>query len=613
MDATGKYSIVRKIADGGMAEIFLARLEGTRGFHKQVVLKRIRSALIADPQFRNMLIDEAHVAMGLNHGNIAQVLELGESSGHYFLALELVDGWSLSEVIKRANAAGLPLPIELSLYIVVEVCRALSYAHQQTVKGVPMGIVHRDVSPQNVLVSEQGEVKLTDFGIAKARTNTEQTSRGVVKGKISYMSPEQAAGGEIDHRSDLFSLGIVLYAMVTGKLPFEGGAPLEVMVRIQAGEYPAPDKVNKKLGKELVQVIQKAMTLRKEDRYQNAEAMLLAVERVLRDGFPPTGRTELKAFLDELHRRDGVLPISRAASATTETEVSKDPVEIGSSMMLTTPEPVQRPVPRRSGERPRPKRSGSARRAVLGIVGAVGLVLVLVVMLSPEPASRSKPPESAPPETAVVTATPAPPPPPDPSPPPAPAPAPEATPAPTPEAVAAQEATATDAGSAEVDEDEAHLMAEAVADPKDVVIGEEDGTAEDDPPASASAPPVATPEPAPAPTPEPAKPTPEPIKTATAPPPPPRRDPPKPAPAPTPPKPDTVSVLITSQPVGAVVKLKSRVFGKTPIPLRFKTGIIFELTFVKDGFATTSKRFLVTKKKDQKVVAYLSAVPRKRR
>src|SRR4051794_6906533 len=186
MSSSEKYSILRKIADGGMAEIFLAQMEGARGFQKRVVLKRIRSAFIADPQFRNMLIDEAHIAMGLNHGNIAQVLELGESSGRYFLALELVDGWSLSEAIKRANTAGLPLPVELSLYIVVEVCRALSYAHNQTVKGQPMGIVHRDVSPQNVLVSDQGEVKLTDFGIAKARTKTEQTGIGVVKGKISY-------------------------------------------------------------------------------------------------------------------------------------------------------------------------------------------------------------------------------------------------------------------------------------------------------------------------------------------------------------------------------------------------------------------------------------------
>ena len=608
MEGTDKYSIVRKIADGGMAEIFLARLEGTRGFQKQVVLKRIRSALIADPQFRNMLIDEAHIAMGLNHGNIAQVLELGESNGRYFLALELVDGWSLSEVIKRARNADLPLPVELALYTVVEVCRALSYAHNQTVKGLPMGIVHRDVSPQNVLVSHQGEVKLTDFGIAKARTKTEQTSIGVVKGKIAYMSPEQASGAELDHRSDLFSLGIVLYSMVTGKMPFEGGTPMEVMVRIQAGDFTPPDKVNKKIGKELSQVIQRAMALKPGDRYQTADAMLTAVERVLRAEYPPTGRTELKAFLDDLQERDGIPPISRAATPTSETEVSKDPVEIGSSMHLTTPSP------RRSAERPRPsaersrpsKRRGGPQRTVLALVGGVGLVLILVVMLSPE---KHEPPPPAPPiaapQAAPITApiaapiaapqvAPTPPvaqpdPPPAPAPEPAPTPEPEQAAAPAPEA-------APDAGlaAAEADEDEDHLLAEAIPDAKDVVIGEDDGAPEEAP---------APPAPPPAPPVQDVAKTAPPVKVATATPP--RKAPaPKPAPKPDP-KADTVSVLITSQPPGAVVKLKKRVFGKTPIPLRFRTGIIFELTFVKNGFTPTAKRFLVTKKKDQKVIAYL--------
>jgi len=588
MDGTDKYSIVRKIADGGMAEIFLARFEGRRGFQKQVVLKRIRSALIADPQFRNMLIDEAHIAMGLNHGNIAQVLELGESNGRYFLALELVDGWSLSEVIKRARSVDLPLPVELALYVVVEVCRALSYAHNQTVKGQPMGIVHRDVSPQNVLVSDQGEVKLTDFGIAKARNKTEQTGIGVVKGKIAYMSPEQASGAELDHRSDLFSLGICLYSMAAGKMPFEGGTPMEVMVRIQAGDFTPPEKVNKKIGKELSQVIQKAMALKPGDRYQTADAMLLAVERVLRNEYPPTGRTELKAFLGELHERDGVPPISRAASPTAETEMSKDPVEIGSSMQLTTPSP------RRSAERPRPsaeqvrpsRRRGGSRRTVLALVGGVGVVLLAFVLLSPE--KRAPAPETPPPPEPAPQVTKAEPPP-TPAPalsatpapaPPEPAPEPATTPAPEPAAAAPEPEATPDAGlaAAEADEDEEHLLAETVPDAKDVVIDEADGTPEEAPPAPA--------------------PQPEPVKT------PPRKDPPRPAPKPDP-KADTVSVLITSQPAGAVVKLKSRVFGKTPIPLRFRTGIIFELTFVKNGYTPTAKRFLVTKKKDQKVVAYL--------
>jgi len=618
MDGTDKYAIVRKIADGGMAEIFLARFEGRRGFQKQVVLKRIRSALIADPQFRNMLIDEAHIAMGLNHGNIAQVLELGESNGRYFLALELVDGWSLSEVIKRARSVDLPLPVELALYVVVEVCRALSYAHNQTVKGQPMGIVHRDVSPQNVLVSDQGEVKLTDFGIAKAKTKTEQTSIGVVKGKIAYMSPEQASGGELDHRSDLFSLGICLYSMATGKMPFEGGAPMEVMVRIQAGDFTPPDKVNKKIGKELSQVIQKAMALKPGDRFQTADAMLLAAERVLRNEYPPTGRTELKAFLQELHERDGIPPISRAASPTAETELSKDPVEIGSSMQLTTPSPRrsgERPRPsaerpRPSAERPRPsRRRGGTRRTVLALVGGVGLVLVGFVLLSTEkhpPAPAETPPPAPPPPVAKAEPPPAPAPATPVATPPAPPPEAQAeapaTPAPevTPEPATAAPATETtpDAGlAAEADEDEDHLLAETVPDAKDVVIGEEDGAPEEAPPApTPPAPPPALPaQNAPPP------PRPEPVKVAVANPP-----PKKPAPPPKPdPKADTVSVLITSQPAGAVVKLKSRVFGKTPIPLRFRTGITFELTFVKNGYTPTAKRFLVTKKKDQKVVAYL--------
>jgi serine/threonine-protein kinase len=567
--------------------------------------------------------------MGLNHGNIAQVLELGESDGRYFLAMELVDGWSLSEVIKRARNADLALPLELSLYVVVEVCRALSYAHNQTVKGQPMGIVHRDVSPQNVLISDQGEVKLTDFGIAKARTKTEQTGIGVVKGKIAYMSPEQASGAELDHRSDLYSLGIVLYSMVTGKLPFEGGAPVEVMVRIQAGDFTPPDKVKPKLNKELTQLIMKAMAPRPADRFQTAEAMLLAAEKVLRHQFPPTGRTELKAFLDELHGRDGVPPISRAPTAPTpaDVELSKDPVEVGSSMMLTTPEPVQRPpprwsgeVPRRSGERPRP-RGGGAQRKVLLVVAGVGVLLFLFVMLHPDPASTTAPaPAPAPPPPAQAQVTP----PPQPQPPPPQAPQAEAAPAPAPEPE--PEAAAPDAGAAvavsedqDQDEDEDKLMSEAVANATNVVIGEEDEVAEASPieegtPLPQPEPQAAAPAaPAPAPPVPPAPPRPAPSKPATTTTD--RRDPPKPA-APAPPRADsTVSVLVTSQPAGAVVKLKKRVFGKTPIPLRFKTGLIFELTFVKNGFAPTNKRFLVTTRKDQKVVAVLAShpAPRKRR
>ena len=200
MARPGRYRVLRKIADGGMAEIFLATQRGAEGFERPVVLKRILAALVADPQFPNVLIDEAHVAMALNHSNIVQVLDLGHAGGRYFLVLEFVDGWDLNLIINRVNAVSFVLPPELALYISAEVCRGLSYAHARTRDGKALGIVHRDVSPHNVLVSEQGEVKLTDFGIAKALGRRERTGAGIIKGKLAFMSPEQASGAVLDAR-----------------------------------------------------------------------------------------------------------------------------------------------------------------------------------------------------------------------------------------------------------------------------------------------------------------------------------------------------------------------------------------------------------------------------
>ena len=235
-----RYRAVQKIADGGSAEVFLAEQQGAAGFKRLVVLKRIRTELYADSQYREMLIEEAHLAMMLHHSNLVEVLDVGEANGRYFLVMELVDGWTLHQIMRRARDAGMPLPPELAVYIAGEICRALAYAHLRSEGGQPLGIVHRDVCPNNVLVSMHAEVKLTDFGIAKARTRTTHTKVGMIKGKPAFMSPEQTRAEVLDARSDLFSVGTVLYSLLTDKLPFPGPSDHELLIQVSGMEVASP-------------------------------------------------------------------------------------------------------------------------------------------------------------------------------------------------------------------------------------------------------------------------------------------------------------------------------------------------------------------------------------
>lgn len=332
----GRYTVLRKLANGGMAEIFLATQQGHEGFQKPVVLKRILGSISSDPQFRNMLIDEAHISMSLTHSNIVQVLDLGLAGGRYFLALELVDGWDLGHVLHRSRLAGWPLPAPLGLYVVAEVCRALAYAHaKRTLDGQSLGIVHRDVSPNNVLISEHGEVKLTDFGIAKAMKKREHTGTGVVKGKVAFMSPEQGLGKPIDARSDLFSLGTLLYLVTTGVRPFEAPTDLETLLRVQQAEFRSPAEVRPDLAPDVVNIILRAMQQSPEDRYPSADEMLVDLERALRADFGGVGQTELKQFLAELERRDGIPPIARAQPVVESQDQSSGPALLeGNAVVL---------------------------------------------------------------------------------------------------------------------------------------------------------------------------------------------------------------------------------------------------------------------------------------
>src|SRR3954467_9419786 len=258
MATHGRLTILGKLADGGMAEIFLAVQHGAEGFEKPVVLKRILTQYSADQQFRNMLLDEAHISMSLQHSNIVQVLDLGVAAGRYFLVLELVDGWDLERILQRAAAAGMVWPAALGLFVTTQVCRALAYAHGKTRDGKALGIVHRDISPNNVLISDHGEVKLADFGIAKAQRKREQTAAGVIKGKVAYMSPEQALGAALDRRSDIFSVGSMLYRMMTDKLPFEAGSDMDSLIRVQKAEFKPPEQVRPTVSPAVSAIIMKA-------------------------------------------------------------------------------------------------------------------------------------------------------------------------------------------------------------------------------------------------------------------------------------------------------------------------------------------------------------------
>jgi eukaryotic-like serine/threonine-protein kinase len=224
----GKYDLLALLATGGMAEIWLARVSGMAGFEKLVVIKRLLDKLAIDSDYVEMFLDEARINARLTHSNIVQVLELGQVEGKYFMAMEFVPGLSVSQVGKRATKQLGTVPQEVACGIIAQACSGLHYAHEKTMPdGSPLNIVHRDVSPQNLIVTYEGLVKVLDFGIAKADHRQSQTRTGLVKGKFSYMSPEQCLGQGLDRRSDVFALGIVLFELCTARRLFKRGSTYE--------------------------------------------------------------------------------------------------------------------------------------------------------------------------------------------------------------------------------------------------------------------------------------------------------------------------------------------------------------------------------------------------
>ncbi len=270
----GKYILIDKIAIGGMAEIFRAKTFGVEGFEKTVVIKQILPQFSQDEEFITMLIDEAKIAGQLSHSNIAQVLALDRIEDTYYISMEFIEGKDLRTIIKGGQKMGMPLSQELAVLIGMEIAQALDYAHRKRdARGAELNIIHRDISPQNILISYEGEVKLTDFGIAKAAIQARMSQSGVLKGKYAYMSPEQARGKAIDRRSDIFSLGIVIYEMLTGERLFLGDSDIGTLEKVKAARVEPPSRINKDIPEELETTVLKALAKEPSDRYQDASPL----------------------------------------------------------------------------------------------------------------------------------------------------------------------------------------------------------------------------------------------------------------------------------------------------------------------------------------------------
>ena len=526
-DHFGQYEILERIASGGMAELYKAKRTGVEGFQKIVAIKKILPHLADDEEFVTMFADEAKLAAQLNHPNIIHIYDLGKiQAGGYFIAMEYVDGRDLRAIQQGGGDMGVPLPVPLAVYVASKVAAALDYAHRRRdAEGHELNIVHRDVSPQNILISYEGDIKLCDFGIAKAASKASKTQSGALKGKIQYMSPEQAWGKPIDRRSDLFSLGVVLHELLTGERLFRGDTDINILEKVRVAEVAPPSRANPEVPQNLDAVVLKALAREPDDRYANASDLLRDLDSVLYSYTPAPGSADVAIYLHRLQAEEGAVadakarevaqaaheaepaarkrkskgaPVSRKSGATSHAEPAAP---------APPPPPQAAPPPPREPSRPAPEVFGSLEKSSEAetasrmplVVGVVAAALALVGFLAwkfmkPQGATHPVPianPTAA--ATAVANPTPV-----------AVAPVPTAAPGMDPKAVEAEVQRQLAARRKELE--------------KTAVAGKKGAEAIEAPPAAAPAPPEPTavptipPTPIPAPTAVPTEPPPPPVE-----------------------------------------------------------------------------------------------------
>jgi len=299
------YQLLHRIGTGGMAEVFVAEKKGPEGFAKKVAVKRILPHLIDDRGFREMFLEEARLAARLTHPNIVAIYELGETGGVFFIVMEYIAGVSLQWLIERRAADKAPLPAPLVAQIAIQVLDGLAYAHSLTdEQGRPLGIVHRDVTPQNIMMDDNGVVRLLDFGLAFAGNRAQRTESDVLKGKISYCAPEYAEGKRPDCRADLFALGIVMYQLVCGVRPFDGNSEAATIRNILAGKKRRPSERVGEVSPMLESVIWRALERDPDARFRNAREMAVALREYLIDAGSLADREALARLLKQEQARE---------------------------------------------------------------------------------------------------------------------------------------------------------------------------------------------------------------------------------------------------------------------------------------------------------------------
>jgi serine/threonine-protein kinase len=329
MQQLGKYQLVRKLATGGMAEVYLAKAAGPMGFEKTLVLKRILPHLAEDPAFVEMFLGEAKLAAQLNHPNIVQIFDFGEADGEYFLAMEYIDGPNLRVLLKKAQTAGLVLPPALCARFIASACEGLAFAHDfnDPETGQPLGLIHRDISPDNILVSRQGAVKVVDFGIAKAAGQSHKTQTGMVKGKLAYMPPEQVRAKPLDRRVDVYALGVVLYELLTGQKPYDAPTDASLMQAILFEPQVPAVQHRPDLPEALHRILDRCLAKDREQRYADCLGLAAELEEfILSVGKPVTTQQVVQLIAQVSPHSDSPMPTPQGGTPRSGSKSAGTPV-----------------------------------------------------------------------------------------------------------------------------------------------------------------------------------------------------------------------------------------------------------------------------------------------